>query len=240
MEQVLEELHWYMAGLPINRRKNGFVGFFPRSIQYSELDAVYFPRVRSMLQASPIPDDILESPYFLSSRILQAQATQAGLRSRKIDIAYDWDIVRQEMAGEKVPSVISGQYYHGVESGANNSVDRNYLKMAEETGYVEIRPLHVVTSIGALSNGRYRVLCNQINEQGEVLAQKTFVCRYLFLAAGSIGTTELLVRAKAERSLRRLNRHVGWVLGNEWRFGDDYGQRWSNQSDSGNSGRNLH
>ena len=201
------------GGITYQPTEEWFRRVFPRSIKYSELDSVYFPRVRSMLQASPIPDDILNSDYYLSSRILQAQATQAGLNSRKIDIAFDWDIVRQEMTGEKVPSIILGQYYYGAESGAKNTVDRNYLKMAEETGYVEIRPLHVVNSIRALSNGRYRVFCNQINEQGEVLAQKAFVCRYLFLAAGSIGTTELLIRAKAEGSLRRLNRQVGRFWG---------------------------
>ena len=201
------------GGITYQPTEEWFRRVFPPSIKYSELDSVYFPRVRSMLQASPIPDDILASPYYLSTRILQAQAAQAGLKTRKIDIAFDWDIVRQEIAGEKAPSIIAGQYYYGAESGATNSVDRNYLKKAEETGYVEIRPLHVVTSIRELKNGFYQVFCNQINEQGDVLAQKTFVCRYLFLAAGSIGTTELLVRAKAEGSLRRLNRQVGRFWG---------------------------
>ena len=201
------------GGITYQPTEEWFRRVFPNTILYSELDAVYFPRVRSMLQASPIPDDILGTSHYLSTRILQAQATQAGLKTRKIDIAFDWDIVRQEIAGEKVPSIISGQYYYGAESGAKNSVDRNYLKMAEETGYVEIRPLHVVTSIRELRSGRYQVLCNQISEQGEVLAHKTFVCHYLFLAAGSIGTTELLLRAKAEGSLHRLNRHVGRFWG---------------------------
>ncbi len=186
-----------------------FYRVFPRQINYSELDSVYFPRVRSMLQVSPIPDDILNSPYYLSTRIFMEQVAKAGLKTRKIDIAFDWDIVRQEITGEKVPSIIAGQYYYGAESGAKNSVDRNYLKMAEETGYVEIRPLHVVTSIREFKGGRYQVICNQINEQGEVLAQKSFVCRYLFLAAGSIGTTELLLTAREQRTLPRLSRHIG-------------------------------
>jgi cholesterol oxidase len=34
-------------------------------------------------------------------------------------------------------------------------------------------------------------------------------CKYLFLAAGSIGTTSLLVRARATGALPALNRHVG-------------------------------
>lgn len=186
---------------------------FPRSINYAELDSIYYPRVRSILKASPIPDDILNSPYYLASKLFLEQAAKAGLKARKIDIAFDWNIVRQEMAGQKVPSIISGQYFYGAESGAKNSVDRNYLKMAEATGNVEIRPLHVVTSIQEVDGGRYQVIANQISEQGEVLAQRTFVCRYLFLAAGSIGTTELLLRAREEGTLPRLSQNVGKFWG---------------------------
>ncbi|MBD2360612.1 GMC family oxidoreductase [Anabaena minutissima FACHB-250] len=190
-----------------------FYKVFPRTIKYSELDRVYYPRVRSILKASPIPDDILQTEYYLASRILQEQAAKAGLNTRKIDAAIDWDIVRQEIAGKKVASIINGQVYYGTNSGAKNSLDRNYLSMAEATGNVDIRPLHIVTTIGEAERGRYRVVCNQINEQGVVLVQKSFVCRYLFLAAGSIGTTELLLRAKTNRTLHRLNNQVGKFWG---------------------------
>ncbi|ARV62635.1 cholesterol oxidase [Nostocales cyanobacterium HT-58-2] len=190
-----------------------FYQVFPRSINYSELDQVYYPRVRSILKPSPIPDDILQTDYYLSSRIFLEQAAKAGLKARKLDMAVDWDIVRQEIAGQKVASAIIGQVYYGINSGAKNSLDRNYLGLAEATGKVEIRSLHVVTSIEESDKGRYRIICNQINEQGAVLAQKSFVCRYLFLAAGSIGTTELLLRAKANGTLPRLNDQVGKFWG---------------------------
>lgn len=197
------------GGITYQPPENLFYKVFPRTINYSELDSVYYPRVRSILKASPIPDDILQSPYYLSTRILIEQAAKAGLKTIKNDIAFDWDIVRQEIAGKKVASVIAGQYYFGTESGAKNTVDRNYLKMAEETGYVEIRPLHVVTSIREFKGNRYQVLYNQINEQGEVIAQDSIVCRYLFLAAGTLGTTELLLRAREEGTLPDLNYLVG-------------------------------
>ncbi|BAZ71060.1 cholesterol oxidase (plasmid) [Fischerella sp. NIES-4106] len=201
------------GGITYQPTEELFYKVFPRTIKYSELDRVYYPRVRSILKSSPIPDDILQTKYYLASRILLEQAARAGLNARKIDIAFDWDIVRQEITGEKVASIIAGQIYYGTNSGAKNSVDRNYLSMAEATGNVEIRPLHVVTTIGESDRGRYRVVCNQINQQGEVLFQKSFVCRYLFLAAGSIGTTELLLRAKSNGTLRRLNHQVGKFWG---------------------------
>ncbi|MGB3759229.1 MAG: GMC oxidoreductase [Rivularia sp. (in: cyanobacteria)] len=186
-----------------------FYRAFPRSINYEELDRVYYPRVRSILKPSPIPDDILQSPFYLSSRIVLEQAAKANLKARKLDMNVDWDIVRQEIAGTKVPSAIDGQVYYGINSGAKKSLDRNYLSMAEATGFVEIRPLHVVIDIEEASRGRFRIISNQIDEQGNVVEKKTIVCKYLFLAAGSIGTTELLLRAKNNRKLRRLNNQVG-------------------------------
>jgi cholesterol oxidase len=186
-----------------------FYKSFPRSINYQELDRVYFPRVREMLNATPIPEDILETDAYLSSRILLKEAAAAGLKIVKPPMAIDWDIVRKEIKGKKVPSITNGEVYYGTNSGAKNSVDQNYLHRAEETGFVEIRPLHVVTSIEEADRGMYRVVCNHINEQGAVLGEKTFVCRYLFLGAGSIGTPELLLRAQSRGTLRNLNRSVG-------------------------------
>ncbi|MEH1972051.1 MAG: GMC oxidoreductase [Nostoc sp.] len=190
-----------------------FYKAFPRSINYEELDKVYYPRVRSILKPAPIPDNILQTDYYLASRIFMEQGAKAGLKVRKHSMAVNWDIVRQEITAQKVPSAINGVLIYGANSGAKNSLDKNYLKMAEATGHVEIRSLHVVTRIEELNNGRFRIVCNQINEQGMIVGQKSLICRYLFLAAGSIGTTELLLRAKVNGTLRRLNRYVGQFWG---------------------------
>ncbi len=169
--------------------------------------------MRSILKPSPIPDDILQTQYYLTSRIVIEQAAKANLKARKYDMNVDWDIVRQEIAGQKVQSAIAGQVFYGINSGAKQSLDRNYLLMAEATGYVKIRPLHMVMEIEESDDERFRVVCHQINEQGAVVAKKTIVCRYLFLAAGSIGTTELLLRAKNNGKLRRLGNQVGKLWG---------------------------
>jgi cholesterol oxidase len=197
------------AGITYQPQEELFYRVFPKSISYEQLDRVYFPRVRKMLNATPVPDDILETDAYLSSRILLKQAAVADLKAVKPPIAIDWEIVRKEIKGRKVPSIINGEVYYGTSSGAKNSVDHSYLRLAEETGFVEIHPLHMVTSIEEADKGKFRVVCNHINEQGAVLAQKTFLCSYLFLAAGSIGTPELLLRAQSHGSLRNLNGAVG-------------------------------
>ncbi|WP_460206973.1 GMC oxidoreductase [Scytonema sp. NUACC21] len=186
-----------------------FYQVFPREIDYDEMDRVYYPRVHSIIQPAPIPQDILATDYYLSTRLFLQQAAVAGLPSRLLDVAVDWDIVRQEINGTKVPSAIIGENWYGLNSGARKSLDRNYFTQAEQTGSVEILPLHIATEISEVPGYGYRVTCNQINESGEIVATKTITCKYLFLAAGSMGTSTLLVKAKATGTLPRLNDYIG-------------------------------
>lgn len=194
--------------------KKLFRQVFPNTVNYNELDRIYYPRVREILKPSPVPEDILNTSYYLSSRVFLEQAAKAGLPTRLLDINVDWNIVRQEINGTKRASTIIGESWYGINSGAKNSLDRNYLAQAEATGNVEILPLHVVQSISELDFGRgYRVVCDQIDEFGQLVARRSFVCRHLFLAAGSIGTTKLLLKAKATGGLSRLSDNVGKYWG---------------------------
>ncbi|MBW4687495.1 MAG: FAD-binding protein [Komarekiella atlantica HA4396-MV6] len=190
-----------------------FYRVFPKDIDYDQMDTVYYPRVRSVLKPAIIPQDILASSYYLSTRLFLKQGADAGLPSRLLDVAVDWDVIRQEIQGTKVPGAIIGEHWYGINSGAKNSLDRNYLAQAEQTGNVEILPLHLATTISEVPGHGYRVSCNQINEYGEIIASKTITCRYLFLAAGSMGTSALLVKAKATGTLPRLNNYIGLEWG---------------------------
>lgn len=186
-----------------------FYRTFPKEINYEELDEVYFPRARSVLKPSIIPQDILASNYYLSSRVFIEQVNNAGFRHTWNVLNVDWNIIRQQIEGTKNRDIIIGEIDYGANSGAKNSVDRNYLTQAQQTGFVEILPLHVVTEIAEVPGNGYRIFYNQINTSGEVIASKSLTCRYLFLAAGSMGTSTLLVKAKAKGTLSRLNEYVG-------------------------------
>lgn len=196
-------------GITLQPTRELFHRVFPNTIDYEELDQVYYPRVRSILGAAPIPRDILETDFYGSTRLFLDQARRAELPHSLLDIAVDWDVVRQEINGARVPSAIAGEVWYGMNSGAKKSLDRNYLFQAEQTGRVNILPLHVVTDISEHSGGGYQVTCNQIDDFGRVMLTKTITCRYLFMGAGSMGTSQLLVKAKAKRTLPRLNNHIG-------------------------------
>jgi cholesterol oxidase len=182
---------------------------FSKAIDYDEMDRVYYPRVRSIIKPAPIPQDILSTDYYLAYRAFLKEAQTAGLNTRLVDAAVDWNIVRQEIKGQKKPSAILGEHWFGINSGAKRSLDRNYLPLAKQTGNVDILALHQVTGIWEVPGYGYRITCNKINESGEVIQRKTFTCRYLFLAAGSMGTSALLVKAKATGTLPKLNNYVG-------------------------------
>jgi len=174
----------------------------------------YYPKVKDVIGLGTIPDDVLGSPKYLSTQLYLQHAEQAGLDGQKITAAMDWSVVQAELAGTVPPSATVGESIFGMNNGSKNSVDRNYLAQAEETDFVEIYPLHVVKEITQPNTGGYKVTCERINESGKVVEKVILNCTYLFMAAGSMGTTKLLVRARETGTLPNLNQHVGKHWGN--------------------------
>jgi cholesterol oxidase len=98
---------------------------------------------------------------------------------------------------------------------AKNTLDVNYLPRAERR-HAEIRELHLVTDIEPLVAGyrvRYDRLVDRKRKPGAVTAS------IVVLGAGSLGSTELLLRCKYQtRSLPRL----GPMLGKRWSSNGDF------------------
>jgi cholesterol oxidase len=91
-------------------------------------------------------------------------------------------------------------------------VDKNYLADALGTGRVTIETLHLVRDVRRESDGSYVVSVNAIDEQGALVARKAITCTHLFLCGGSMGTSQLLVRARETGTLPDLSLDVG----SEW------------------------
>ncbi|PIG91060.1 cholesterol oxidase [Gloeocapsopsis sp. IPPAS B-1203] len=221
------------GGILIQPPQKLFEQVFPGSISYEEMDAIYFPRVHSVIGSAPIPDDVLESEYYLGLKVLEQHALKSGLPYvestngltngiTRFPMGVDWDIVREEIAGKRVPSVIAAEFWFGNNSGGKKTLDQNYLKSAEETGAVEIRTHHLVTKVAEKLEGGYAVAVNIIDDSGEIIDQQTLTCQYLFMAAGVMGTCELLIKAKAKGDLPRINHYLGEGFGND---GDTYAFR---------------
>lgn len=214
------------GGIVIQPHRELWHTAFPRSVDYDTMDRVYFPRVFSVIKASPIPDDILESEYFLGTRVLMEQCKQLGFSElesehaefrdgfAKFRMAIDWEVVRDEIAGKKVPSFTAAEFWYGDNSGAKPSLETDYLKAAEGTGRVRIWTHHQVTDVAKAADG-YRVAVDVINPFGTVVDRRTLTCERLVLAAGCFGTSKLLLRARAKGDLPELSDALGEGFGND-------------------------
>ena len=200
------------GGISVIPPENLFYKIFPTGISYQELQP-YYERVRHMLNLTTVPTDVAAAFPYKYARVFARHASNAGLEVTDVEQAIDWDIIRSEIAGTTAPSGILGEFFYGNNSLCKNTLDQNYLPMAEATGFVSIHPLHRVIDVTEENSGKYAVTVEQIDETGEVIARKQITTTYLFFAAGCVGTTELLVKARALGSLPNLNDEVGQGFG---------------------------
>jgi cholesterol oxidase len=201
-------------------RRGEWTRVYPAELSYDEMDTVYWPRARQNLGAATIPADVQNTPQFKGARAWLEYIAEFGQTPVPVPFAVNWDTIRKEMTGQAPPCHSIGEGPYGSNSGAKNSVDRNYLQWAAATGNVATLALHEVTEIHEIAGqDRFEIRCRQIDEYGTVLSTKTFVCDFLFMAAGSVYTTSLLLASRAKGWLPRLtNADVGKGWGNNGDF----------------------
>lgn len=184
-----------------------FERVFPRQIDFDEMEDVYYPRVKEIIRSAdprghpgdgvlpleprePRPGKdggIAHAPgrvgRGLGHRPRRDRGTDGGVRDRGPVV------LRSQQRGQAQP--------------------RSQLPCpGEATGHVEVLPLHQAVAIER-DAGRYVVTTIRLREDGTADGEpRRLLCKHLFLAAGSIGTTSLLVRARATRALA-LNDDVG-------------------------------
>jgi cholesterol oxidase len=103
----------------------------------------------------------------------------------------------------------------GCDVNARNTLDLNYLARAEAKG-AEVRALHLVRAIAPDPDG-YRVTFDRIEAGGLVAGNASG--RLVIVAAGSIGSTELLLRS---RDVHRTLPLVSPFLGRNWSSNGDF------------------
>ena len=197
------------TGAMVEPEKRHFDSVFRGVVSFDELHNTYYPRVRQMLRLSTMPADIYGSDPFAHSRAWDDQARRAGYQPQPVESIFNWDIIRSELAGTSRKSATAARSNLGNSNGAKFDLNQNYLRLARETGKAAVFPGHRVDSIAQEPGGRYSVSITKIGPTGDVQRTRTLTCDRLFLGAGSIGTSELLVRARATGALPNLNEHIG-------------------------------
>ncbi len=177
-----------------------------------DLDTFYarhIPRALAKLGANTIrPGYFDTSAYHQYGRVARAALSRAGYTTDLLLSGYDYAYMEQEEAGAVPPSALGNEGGYGNNHG-KKSLDKNYLADAVGTGLVTIRAMHTVTRVEQDTDGSYLVTVDQLDLLGNVLNRYTIGCEYLFLGAGSVGSSEILVRARETGSLPNLNAAVG-------------------------------
>ena len=183
---------------------------WPETIDLETLDP-YYRLAHDMLDAAPLtPPDGRELP--LRTEVFRDACRAAGRDAELVDIAvYTGPGRRNPHGGDQQLSCdYSGNCGLGCATHAKNTLDLNYLALAEHHGAV-VRPLHRVESIERVRGRRYRVHYSRLNpddadaeEAGSVEAERVVV------AAGTLGSNELLLRCRdLHRTLPKLSPALG-------------------------------
>ena len=188
-----------------------FAGW-PAPITLERLQPCY-QRVRAMLEPRPIPHSLQRLLAF------EAAHSAAGLPGRveRPPLAIRWSESEDEeeqlnrFGAPQKSCNLCGLCVLGCDRHAKNTLDLTYLKRAEALG-AEIRPLCRVERITPRAEG-YQVSYRQLCEAGKAQAEpeESTQARSVYLAAGSLGTTELLLRCRdLHRTLPNLSPRLGW------------------------------
>jgi cholesterol oxidase len=178
-------------------------------VDADEMYARFYPLANRMLGVNEMAPAFLEStPWYRYARVGRKTAGAAGYRCIQIPNVYDFEYLAREASGRVTRSALDGELLYGNNHG-KRSLDKSYLAAALGTGRVTIQAMRRVRTIQNQADGTYLLGVEEIGRTGSVVAHTEVACRYLFLGAGSVGTTELLVRARETGTLDRLSPAVG-------------------------------
>lgn len=109
---------------------------------------------------------------------------------------------------DRTGCILCGACMTGCRHNAKNTLDKNYLWLAEKRG-LKIEPDTEVTWVSELQNGGYRI--DATTSSGRFRRRvRSFTVRNVIFAGGVLGTVQLLLKLKANRAgLPRLSDRVG-------------------------------
>ncbi|MEU4832231.1 GMC oxidoreductase [Streptosporangium sp. NPDC023615] len=196
------------GGMAVVPRRENFAAVLP-SVNADEMYGVYYPRANAGLGVGTVDPAWFDSTEcYQYSRVGRKHAQRSGFPFVFVPDVYDWDYMKREAAGTATRSALAGEILYGNNHG-KKSLQKTYLARAAATGRVAISPLHRVTSVAPASGGRYRVVIEQLDTGGAVTATKAVTAGRVFFAAGSVGTSKLLVKLRATGVLPALNGEIG-------------------------------
>lgn len=183
---------------------------WPGRVDLETLDP-YYRLAHDMLDAAPLsPPEGRELP--LRTTVFRDACRAVGREPEFVDIAVYTGRERTNPhgGGEQLGCDYSGNCGLGCATHAKNTLDLNYLALAELHGAV-IRPLHLVDRIEPLHDGGYRVGFTILDQEGTGAQEPGAIeSGRVVVAAGTLGSNELLLRCRdVHGTLSELGRSLG-------------------------------
>ena len=158
----------------------------------------YYDLARDMLDAAPLSPPAGRALPTRTTTFLRA-CELARRDGELVPIAVYSGPGRRSLDGDvrQQPCDYSGDCMIGCATQAKNSLDLNYLALAERHG-AEVHPLHEVHRIAPIEHGSgYRVSYERLDPATVTTAPFDQVCAdTVVVAAGTLGTAELLLRCR--------------------------------------------
>lgn len=200
-----------------------FARGWPAEITHQELKP-YYDTVAREMDLQVLPDGQLTRRFELARDAARnlGHANRFSKAALAVSFSNDWSYQLDDPFDRKHSRTFvnahgqrQGTCIHlgncdiGCDVRAKNSLDVNYVPRAEQHG-AEVRPLHLVRVIEPAGHA-YRVVFDRL-EKGQAIRGEAVADRVV-VAAGSLGTTELLLRCRDEhKTLPALSA----TLGSRW------------------------
>jgi cholesterol oxidase len=210
------------ANISIVANPDTFANGWPPEITPGEL-AQYYQKVGQMLDVQRVP----QPQWPERTKMIHEGAQNLGVpnKFRPLELAVTFDqnwsydlpdphnlshskSFTNAQGQQQGTCVHLGNCDVGCEAKARNTLDLNYIPLAEKHG-ADVRPLHLVDKIETTADG-YRVSFDIIDPATHTRTPGTVTSRLVIVGAGSMGSTELLLKCRDKHaSLPLINQNLG-------------------------------
>jgi len=202
------------ANVCVDAPYRAFCSGWPSEITADEMMG-YYLKVAKVMKPQEIPAGQINPRMAMLDRAAAEIGAAARYKTLPLAVTFDETVGDTNTEPWRNPeSYARGTCVHcgncviGCEHDAKNTLDKNYLNEAREHG-AEVRPLSMVTHIEEGPDGAWRVHYLDVGA-GLGRRKRQIVGKIVILAAGSIGSTEILLRSRdGFRTLKNLPRALG-------------------------------
>jgi cholesterol oxidase len=200
------------ANVCVDAPREVFCTGWPSQIT-AEVMSPYYQRVSTVLEPQTIPTGQHNPRMVMLQKAAVEMNVPARFRSLPLAVRFDAHAPAADGKPWRDPGsyrqgtcVHCGGCIFGCAHDAKNTLDKNYLCQAKDAG-AEVVPLSMVTHVEPGPAGSWRVHYFDLNHARR---RRQVLAKIVILAAGSIGSTEILLRSRDEfETLRDLPRALG-------------------------------